>query len=89
MPDVSMPSEEESIRRERNLARTYEHGGRDDDSDGAVAERQEHRARLNYDDNDASAPGMLCELCGSVITAGQQARLRPDGRWIHEACPIH
>ena len=24
-----------------------------------------------------------------VITAGQQARLRPDGRWIHEACPIH
>ena len=89
MPDVSMPSEDEAIRQERNLVRTYDLGGRDDDSDGAVAERQEHRARLNYDDNDASAPGKVCELCNSVITAGQQARLRADGRWIHEACPIH
>ena len=89
MPDVSMPSEDEAIRQERNLVRTYDLGGRDDDSDGAVAERQEHRARLNYDDNDATAPGKVCGLCGSVITAGQQARLRPDGRWIHEACPIH
>ena len=89
MPDVNVPSGEEAIRQERNLVRTYDLGGRDDDSDGAVAARQEHRARLNYDDNDATAPGKVCELGGSVITAGQQARLRPDGRWIHEACPIH
>ena len=36
----------------------------------------------------ATAPGQLCELCGSVITAGQEARLRFDGWWIHEACPV-
>jgi hypothetical protein len=67
----------------------YDSGGRDDDSDGAVAAREEHRESLNYDDNDATAPRKVCELCGSVITASQQARLRPDGTWIHEACPIH
>jgi hypothetical protein len=27
-------------------------------------------------------------LCGSEITAGQAARLRADGWWIHEACPV-
>jgi hypothetical protein len=43
---------------------------------------------LSQDDNAATAPGQVCELCGSVITAGQEARLRFDGWWIHEACPI-
>lgn len=88
MPDANVPSEEEAAQQERILARRYEVGGHDDDSDAAVAERQEHRSRLSYDDNDASAPGKVCELCGSVITAGQRARLRADGGWIHEACPI-
>jgi hypothetical protein len=93
MADVNEQSREEAIRQERDLAfrgRGYGGGlGRlDDDSDGAVAAREEHRERLNYDDNDATAPGEVCELCGSLITAGQQARLRPDGTWIHEACPI-
>ena len=89
MPDANEPSIEESIRQERNLVTGYDRGGRDDGSDEAVAEREEHRQRLNYEDNEATAPGKVCELCGSVITAGQQARLRPDGGWIHEACPIH
>jgi hypothetical protein len=89
MPDTNEPSREEAIRQERNLVTGYDRGGRDDGSDEAVAERQEHRQRLNYEDNDATAPGKVCELCGSVIIAGQQARLRPDGGWIHEACPIH
>jgi hypothetical protein len=89
MPDVNEPSMEEAIRQERNLVRGYDRGGRDDDSDGAVAAREEHRERLNYDDNDETAPGKVCELCGSLITAGQQARLQPDGTWIHEVCPIH
>ncbi len=89
MPDANVPSEEEAVRQERIMATKYEWGGHDDDSDEAVAERQEHRSRLSYDDNDATAPGKVCELCGSVITAGQQARLRADGGWIHEACPIH
>jgi hypothetical protein len=39
-------------------------------------------------DNAAHAPGNVCELCRGVIEAGQDARLRPDGNWIHEACPI-
>ena len=89
MPETFVPSEDEAIRQERNLVRSYDRGRRDDDSDTAVAARQEHRERLSYDDNDAIAPGKVCELCDSVITAGQQARLRPDGWWIHEACPIH
>jgi hypothetical protein len=89
MPDVNEPSLEEAIAQQRNRIRTYDHGQRDPTSDQAVAERQEHRERLTYDDNDATAPGKVCELCGSVITAGQPARLQVDGRWIHEACPIH
>jgi hypothetical protein len=51
-------------------------------------EREDKKGRLVRDDNAATAPGKVCELCGSVITAGQEARLRPDGWWIHEACPI-
>jgi len=60
----------------------------DPDSDEAEAELKEYRERQKYDDNDATAAGKVCELCGSVITDSQPARLRPDGGWIHEACPI-
>ena len=42
---------------------------------------------LNPEDNEAHAAGQLCERCGAVITAGQDARLRADGRWVHEVCP--
>ena len=89
MSEANVPAGEEAIRQERNVIKRYDRGIRDGDSDGAVAAREEHRERLSYDDNDAIAPGKVCELCDSVITAGQQARLRPDGWWIHEACPIH
>ena len=51
-------------------------------------DREHDQDRLSQDDNAATAPGPLGELCGSVITAGQEARLRFDGWWIHEACPI-
>jgi hypothetical protein len=40
-------------------------------------------------DNEAHAPGKTCERCGSAITAHQDARRRPDGRWVHEVCPPH
>jgi hypothetical protein len=40
------------------------------------------------DGNAASAPGKVCELCGAVIKANQEARRRLDGEWIHEACPM-
>jgi len=57
-------------------------------NDEAVEELKEYRERQNYADNDATAAGKVCELCGSVITDAQPSRLRSDGRWIHEACPI-
>ncbi len=40
------------------------------------------------DDNEAHAPGKMCERCGQEIAAGQDARLLPDGSWVHEACPM-
>jgi hypothetical protein len=88
MSDGHAPSGDEPFREERVQITRYDRGIRDDGSDGALEARKEHRARLSYDDNAATAPGKVCELCGSVISAGQEARLRPDGWWIHEACPI-
>jgi hypothetical protein len=87
MSDGNVPSEE-ALREERVEVTRHDLGERDEDSDEAVEAREEHRGRLTYDDNEATAPGKVCELCGSVITAGQGARLRPDGCWIHEECPI-
>jgi hypothetical protein len=88
MSDGNAPSGDEAFRQERVQIKQYDRGIRSDGSDEAVEARKEHRARLTYDDNAATAPGKVCELCGSVITASQEARLRPDGWWIHEACPI-
>ena len=44
-------------------------------------------AYLDPEDNEARAPGQVCARCGKVMTAGQDARLRADGRWVHEECP--
>ena len=40
-----------------------------------------------WSDNEAYAPGKVCELCGAVIAPGQDARRRADGQWMHEVCP--
>ena len=42
---------------------------------------------LDPETNEAHAPGQVCERCGQVIAAQQDARRRPDGRWVHEECP--
>jgi hypothetical protein len=42
---------------------------------------------LAFSDNEAHAQGKVCELCGQVITSGQDARRRADGQWMHEVCP--
>ncbi len=42
---------------------------------------------LNPESHEAHAPGEVCERCGAVITASQDARRLPDGHWVHEACP--
>ena len=83
-----MSAGNEAFREQKVKIGRYDRGLRDDDSNASVAARAEHRERLTYDDNAATAPGKICELCGSVIAAGQPARLRADGWWIHEACPI-
>jgi hypothetical protein len=56
--------------------------GEDHDWDDAQA------GQVPTEDHAAHAPGKVCELCDRVIEAGQDARLRPDGNWIHEECPI-
>ena len=42
---------------------------------------------LNPESHEAHAPGEVCDRCGAVITASQDARRLPDGHWVHEACP--
>ena len=44
--------------------------------------------RLDPEDNELHAPGQVCERCGTVISAMQEARRLPDGRWVHEVCPV-
>lgn len=54
-------------------------------------DREREGEEVNYLDpegNEAHAPGTVCERCGQVITAQQDARRRPDGQWVHEECPI-
>ena len=47
----------------------------------------EDEASSPWDDNEAHAAGTVCAVCGAVITAGEDARRRADGQWMHEVCP--
>ncbi len=49
---------------------------------------REHDQDGQADTNAARAPGKICQLCGDIIKATQEARRRVNGEWIHEACPI-
>jgi hypothetical protein len=52
-------------------------------------EREEQRLESReQEDHEAHAPGKVCERCGQVITMGQDARLKADGNWVHEVCPL-
>jgi len=62
--------------------------GRHDLDDDADAYDEAQAGHVPVEDHAAHAPGKVCELCNRVIEAGQDARLRVDGNWIHEACPI-
>ena len=35
----------------------------------------------------AGATGSRCGRCGQPIAAGQDARRRASGAWVHESCP--
>lgn len=63
---------------------------REDAPEREVEERRLEDRTLEYinpEDNEAHAAGQVCGRCGAVITARQDARLRADGRWVHEVCP--
>jgi ribosomal protein S27AE len=55
-------------------------------------EEQEEEERDNLyvdaDDNELHAAGQVCARCGRVITAAEDVRLRADGKWQHEECPV-
>lgn len=55
-------------------------------TDHALEDQDE--ADSGVDDNEAHAPGMVCGLCGAIITVGQDVRRRADGTWVHETCPV-
>lgn len=44
-------------------------------------------SHLDLEDNELRAPGQICGRCGAVITATQDVRRWPDGRFVHEVCP--
>lgn len=55
------------------------------------ATRDEHAQDLAIDmnENDLHAgTGQVCSLCHQVIAAGQDVRLRFDGTYQHEVCPL-
>jgi hypothetical protein len=55
-----------------------------------IEEHEREDRELEYlepESNEARAPGQICARCGRVITASEDARLLPDGRWMHEVCP--
>jgi hypothetical protein len=86
--------EEERMRQQSDDLRHQSEGGlpqdREDSPEREIGERDRGDRELAYldpEDNEARAPGQVCARCGQVITAGQDARLRGDGRWVHEVCP--
>lgn len=53
-------------------------------------DEQEERSDLyvEAEDNELHAPGQRCARCGQVIKSGEDVRLRADGKWQHEICPV-
>ena len=88
--------EEERLRQQsERLSQQSEAGvlpqDREDAPEREIMEHDREDRELEYldpEDNEARAPGQVCGRCGAVITAGQDARLRADGRWVHEVCPV-
>ena len=63
----------------------------EEDPEREIAERGQEEQRLEsreQDDHEAHAPGKVCERCGQVIVKGQDVRLKADGNWVHEVCPL-
>jgi hypothetical protein len=54
---------------------------------GERAHEERELQTIEPQDNEAHAPGQICVRCGQLITASQDVRRLPDGRWVHEWCP--
>jgi len=87
-------SEEERMREQSEGLRQPSDGvlrqDREDEPERELAEHDREDRELAYLDpesNEARAPGQVCARCGLVLTEGDDVRLRPDGRWVHEVCP--
>jgi hypothetical protein len=87
--------EEERMRQQSEGLRQESEGvlpqDREDAPEREIAEHDREDRELAYldpEDQEAHAPpGQICARCGRVMTAEQDARLRADGRWVHEVCP--
>ena len=87
--------EEERMRQQPEFLKQQAEGvlpqDREDAPEREIMEFEREDREVEYLDpesNEAHAPGLVCGRCGKVITAGQDARLRADGRWVHEVCPV-
>jgi hypothetical protein len=87
--------EEERIRQRSEQLQERSEGILPEDREEApereVAEGEREDQEIGYLDpesHEANAPGQVCARCGRVIEAGQDARLRADGHWMHEVCPL-
>jgi hypothetical protein len=45
------------------------------------------QSSLTIEDHMACVSGETCARCGQPIAAGQDARRRLGGEWVHESCP--
>jgi hypothetical protein len=87
--------EEERMNQQEARVKELSEGVRPQDHEDMEEREIEEQGRaeresvyLEPEDNEAHAPGKVCELCGAVITATQDVRRLPDGNWIHEVCPF-
>ncbi len=86
-------AEEELVVQEEDRLRESPACGLPRCEDVGEREVEEHRheddelAYLDPSQNEARAPGVECGMCGVLIGPDQDARLLPDGRWIHQVCP--
>lgn len=95
-PDYG-PEYGEEERREERLAELREEGllpvERDEAAEHELEDQeQEERDNLYLDDADSNelhAPGQRCARCGQIIQPGEDVRMRADGKWQHEVCPVN
>jgi hypothetical protein len=81
-------SEEERMRQQSQGERAHE---RPDLGEREIQEHDRAEWDLEHSEtegNEAHAPGQVCARCGAVISASDDVRRLPNGRWMHEVCPL-